>query len=138
MGYPDWTAPIVFVLQEGELWPITEWVSRQGQEKMWFVWVTVPAMGSAGVDVYTVPAGKKLYLMRYWSALGALEEHILAYKTPTVTLFDGVVDKNTALLLPFSPPITLVAGKTLRLDYVNGDNLQCVCKATIQAYELPV
>lgn len=137
-GWPDYTWPMVWVLQDAELWPIEQWVAHQGQHKLWYIAVSVPGSGYGYVDVYTVPAGKKLYLIRYWASLGGLADHIIYYNPPTVILFDGVIQQNTPMLLPLAPPIVLSAGKTLSVGYTNGSTVPFTAHATLAAFELDV
>lgn len=138
MGYPDWTAPIVFVLQEGELWPITEWVARQGQEKLWYIEVAVAASATETVNVYEVPDTKKLYLIRFWGSQEQITDYVFQYITPTKVLFKGRVGQYGPLLLAFAPPTILTAGKWIQLSFTNRGASGMTAKATLTAFELTV
>lgn len=64
-GYPDYTWPMVWVLQDGELWPIEQWVAKQGVEKHWVLDTTQAAGTESYSNLYTVPVGKVLYIVNF-------------------------------------------------------------------------
>lgn len=137
-GWPDYTWPMVWVLQDAELWPIEQWVAHQGQEKLWFVEVGVAGGASQVVNVYTVPAGKKLYVTRCWCSQEQLTHFVFGYDSPMTYWFRGTVGQYVPLLLPFAPPATLAAGHILAIGFLNLGVPAMTARATITAFELDV
>lgn len=135
-GYPDWSYPIIWATQEGELWPISEWVAKQGQQKLWFYEASIAGGASDTELIYTVPAGKKIYLIRYWGSQEQPTTTRIYYTTPTVTLFRGYTAQGVPALLPMGPPIVIEAGKNLYLYLFNRGASAMTANATLAAFEL--
>lgn len=137
-GYPDYTWPMVWVLQDGELWPIEQWVAHVGIEKHWLVDLNLAASGFGYTTVYTVPAGKKLYVTHTTfstTAKGSMGLYI----------YSGAVGVDSVALLGYhslasilGPPVTLAAGKYLRFDAINDDSVTGRFRVVIHAFEQEV
>lgn len=112
-GYPDWSYPIIWVTQDGELWPISEWVAKQGIKKSWRLVDTVLAFGIDVHALYTVPAGKRLYVA---SAIFSndVNMRLQLYYTPAgVYITDFYQGPYVANFHHYAPPEPLAAGQTL-------------------------
>lgn len=138
MGYPDWQYPIVFVLQEGELWPILEWVSRQGQFKSWRIQGSITASGTVEDMIYTVPANKVLYVVSHIPTANGDMRSDLHYYAPKVNMGLSHTLAYTSFLERFNPPIKLIATKDFRVITRNLEASSQYYYHTILAYELPV
>ena len=137
-GYPDYTFPMIWVLQQGELWPITEWVSRQGQKKSWRVVANVGALGISTFNLYTVPAGKKLYITSAMFSNDVNWRHQL-YVMPDATyiadFYQGAYETEQNMYVPCE---AVAAGKVL---WYAAHNLTAGAGGTlalVHAYELTV
>lgn len=137
-GYPDYTFPMVWVLQDGELWPIEQWVALQGVEKLWLV----SAYPSGGGDIltaniYTVPAGKKLYVVHQTSTTQVKGR--ITLESPAGTALEYVnLSAFTSIVDPFAPPVTVPAGQLMRGVFENNDSAAGYMRMTVRAFELDV
>jgi hypothetical protein len=136
MGYPDWCLPIVFVLQEGELWPITEWASHQGLHKHWRVRDTVAAMGYEYTDLYEVPDGSVLYVASAVFSNEDCAEHTLYYTDPAVYIDDMYIFEGAAHRSLYIPPEPLTAGKILSVGIQNSVNNAIGYAVVVRAWEI--
>jgi hypothetical protein len=135
-GYPDYTYPMIWVLQDGELWPIEQWVAHVGVDKHWLVDVTLAAGNAGYVEIYTVPAGKKLYVTH-------MTFRTTAKGTMGLYIFPGSIGLDSVALLAYctapslaSPPFTLTAGQYLRFDAINADTVAGTFRVVVHAFEL--
>lgn len=138
MDYPDWTFPIVFVLQEGELWPINEWVARMGEKKSWRVVDTVNAMATDTHELYTVPANKKLYISSGMFSNDVNMRHQLYYLDDAIYIADfyqgGYVTEQNL----YVPCEAITAGQVLWYAAHNLTGGGGGTLALIHGYELDV
>lgn len=129
---------MIWVLQDGELWPIDQWVALKGEEKYWTIWQNIAANTSYSWSIYTVPAGKKLYIVR--AIMGGTRIALWhLYKAGPTTIFRVYTNVRETFWAPLTPPATVAAGETLVLyitneDLTNSGNFP----ATVTAYELEV
>jgi len=137
-GYPDWTWPMVWVLQEGELWPISDWVAKQGQFKSWLVHRLLAGGATDDISVYQVPVGKVLYLVTHIASADGRLKTQLYYVTPTVTVSQFFTLAYDALVERFIPPVKLTAGKHMSIYMRNMESGNTDVYQTIQAYEQDV
>lgn len=137
-GYPDWTWPMIWVLQEGELWPIEQWVARQGEHKNWRLTDYELAGGTFGGTIYTVPAGKKLYITSVnMSSEVDVSGAVYNFTGPSYIL-DYEQRAMTTLYTRVVPPFTLAAGNQLRYSGRNEDTNAGSIYHVIRGYELEV
>ncbi len=135
-GYPDYTWPMVWVLQDGELWPIEQWVAKQGVQKAWQVdWTETPGAQTPQA-LYTVPSGKIIYATHYFSSSTEDGWHWFQYVSPTVITYKGRVAALTPVVVRYAPPIVVPAGKTIRVSILNSGAVNAYNSATVLAYEL--
>lgn len=112
-GYPDWSYPIIWVTQEGELWPISEWVAKQGIKKYWRLVDTVAGMATDIHALYTVPANKKLYVASAIFSNDVNMRHELYYTPASVHITDFYQGPYVANFHHYAPPEPIAAGETL-------------------------
>jgi hypothetical protein len=137
-GYPDYTWPMVWVLQDGELWPIEQWVAHQGEEKHFFAEANVAAGSPSPVTLYTVPANKKLYVVGYTSGAQVKGYHSLFNGTTSVYYKAFWIPAYGSQSVAISPPVTLTAGQALKAQRYNFDAVDGTFTVTAAAYELNV
>jgi hypothetical protein len=137
-GYPDYTWPMVWVLQDGELWPIEQWVAHQGQEKLWSVTALVNASQTVDRLLYTVPAGKVIYLANYCFGGAVKGSHVLLYTAPDVLLKYFSLSAYASIDGGMRPPVVIPAGKNIYVRFSNADTTANTMHAALQAYELDV
>jgi hypothetical protein len=129
---------MVWVLQDAELWPIEQWVAHIGVEKHWLVDLALSGGGAGYVEVYTVPAGKKLYLTR-------MTFRTTAKGTMGLYIYPGSTGIDCAALLAYctassvaAPPVTLAAGQYLRFDAINADTVAGAFRCVVHGFEQDV
>jgi len=137
-GWPDYTWPMVWVLQDAELWPIEQWVAHQGTEKFW----TAGGSAALGVNgpytIYTVPVGKVLYLTRYLLSARFDYWAYLDY-TPSGTFLSYLYGAaKQPFQETFAPPVTIGAGQSLRITIDNYGPAIEYWYAVIRGFELSV
>jgi len=137
-GYPDYTWPMVWVLQDGELWPIEQWVAHIGVEKLWYVSSDVAAGSYTDTSLYTVPAGKRLYVVRLTAGGQGKGKHSLDALFGVGRFIDLWTGPYGSLNVNIAPPITLGASQILRVRQTNYDTASLYFTATIQSYEIDV
>jgi hypothetical protein len=135
-GYPDYTWPMVWVLQDGELWPIEQWVAKQGVDKSWYTLTSVNASQEVLVDLYTVPAGKVLYVVHFEASMNVKGTVGVRYNPPLVWSAVFFLGARVPVVDPFAPPIVVATGKTLSVDTVNEDTIAGYSRIVVRAYEL--
>jgi hypothetical protein len=137
-GFPDYTCPIIWVAQEGQLWPITDWVAKQGQKKSWHVVGTVGAMGTVITTLYTVPAGKKLYVPSAVFSNDVNMRHQLYYTPAALYITDFYQGPYRADQHMYQPPEAISAGETFYYAAMNLTGGVGGFLAMILAYEIDV
>lgn len=135
-GYPDYTWPMVWVLQDGELWPIEQWAAHQGVQKSWYLEFAVNAGALGSVSIYTVPTGKKLYLIHDIFSGTQLGMHALYYLPADVVMYALDVLADTPFLTRAAPPFVLAGGQTLWAQFRNRGGAIATIRHAILAYEL--
>ncbi len=135
-GYPDYTWPMVWVLQDGELWPIEQWVAKQGVDKLWHVAASVAAGGTTNVDLYTVPANKALYLVASMISATVLNRTTVLYRVPDVEVSDNLNLARQPVPEHLTPPVVIPAGKTLRVTLYNQDVALGSFYGVVRAFEI--
>jgi len=118
-GFPDYTCPIIWVAQEGQLWPITDWVAKQGQKKSWRIEGTLAASGTLLTALYTIPAGKKLYVPSAVFSNEVNTRHQLYYTPASQFITDFFQGPYRADQHMFQPPEPISAGQTLYYYVMN-------------------
>jgi hypothetical protein len=137
-GYPDWTFPMIWVLQDGELWPIEQWVARQGVAKHWRVAGNIGDLANLATNVYTVPANKVLYVSYFNFSAADICEHQLRFGSPSQYIADVYLLGNTPVVAAVTPPVIIPAGDTLVYHIWNQTHTVAQYRAVIHAYELDV
>lgn len=137
-GFPDYTCPIIWVAQEGQLWPITDWVAKQGQKKSWRIEGTVGAMGTVVTALYTIPAGKKLYVPSAVFSNDINARHALYYTPAAQFITDFFQGPYRADQHMFQPPEPVSAGQTLYYSIQNLTGGAGGFIGMILAYEIDV
>jgi hypothetical protein len=135
-GYPDWTVPMIWVLQDGELWPIEQWVAKQGVQKSWSIGASIAGLGSTDTDLYTVPAGKVFYLVRFRFSSEKKGGFVLRNYNPDFIHFLIHVAGYVGDAYTFAPPEVIAAGKTVRIRMENHDAASGYFASGAAGYEL--
>jgi len=135
-GYPDYTWPMVWVLQDAELWPIEQWAAHVGVHKVWHVSWSQAAAGETSQGLYTVPAGKLVYVIHYISASDQPGVHRLVWTPPDTRPFEGPVAASNPIVIPWAPPLTVSAGKTIYVSILNRGSVTANDYVTVLAFEL--
>lgn len=136
MGYPDWCFPIIFVLQEGELWPIEQWVAHQGQHKVWENYATMAGYADDTLALYTVPHGSALYVTSFivgWQGMGRA---LLLYSPPPTYFGGGFVPTHGTVPEHIAPPMVIHEDKIVYLYLKNDDANAAYYFYTMRGFEL--
>ncbi len=135
-GYPDYTWPMIWVLQDGELWPIEQWVAKQGVEKNFLVNVSIAAGAFYEVTLYTVPPGKALYVV-HWVHSGRIQNTAQVWRAGGGIVFSRIYQ---AAYIPYSeaivPPVVVPAGSTLGFRCDSLDASGGYVGTTLRCYEI--
>jgi hypothetical protein len=118
-GYPDFTWPMVWVLQDGELWPIDAWLSRKGQQVSFLGSGNCVTGNTAFLATRTVPVGRVFYVV---GVAGAVDYHgatlcktYLEIAGAIVGLIAGCSGATDILAAPFRA----TAGQLVRVGVTN-------------------
>jgi len=135
-GYPDWTLPIIWVLQDGELWPIEQWVAKQGVAKHWRIAGGLGDKENVATAIYTVPANKVLYVTYFNFSARDICEHQIYFDSPAQYIADIYLLAYAPLVAAVTPPVVISAGETLTYHIWNQTPNVTAYRAVIHAYEL--
>jgi hypothetical protein len=135
-GWPDYTWPMVWVLQDADLWPIEQWVAHQGQEKLWHDMANLAAGFSQTSPLYTVPVGHKLYVVSYLVSGEQNALFRLRRDAGAVYYADLYTMGRYPVPIYFRPPVVLTAGQVLESNIVNQGAAAGIFIAVVQGFDL--
>jgi len=130
------TIDINFSDQSVAVWSVDAWVARQGQEKRFRRSVNLnPGIGDA-YDLYTVPTGKKLYVV--WYKVTSEQKGVYnLLKMPASESYGETHSEGYACkYFTFIPPLTFAAGESVRANAQNDGAAAAFFISTAFGYEL--
>jgi hypothetical protein len=119
-GYPDFTKPISFRIQEIPSQSKREWIATEIENKLWnLVLVANPRQG-AQITFYTVPNGKKFFVADITIRSLVCSYGEIWYTGPN-TFFYIAIPRFSTQQWSFSVPYPITAGKSITWWMFNQD-----------------
>jgi len=130
------TISIIFTDQSVAVWSVDAWVARQGQEKRFRRSVSLAVGIGDAYDLYTIPAGKKLYVVWYKVTSEQKGLYNLLKMPGSESYGETHSEGFAAKYYTFIPPLTFAAGETVRVNAENYGTATAYFVSTVFGYEL--